>query len=36
MKFLEKLKLQATFAQILNQKDIDDTKKNYLYRPYWS
>ena len=36
MKFLEELRMQATFTQILNEKDLDDAKRNYLYRPYWN
>lgn len=35
MKFLEKLRMQATFSQILDEKEVKDVKRNYLYRPYW-
>lgn len=34
MKFFEQLRMQATFAQILNEKEVNDAKRNYLYRPY--
>src|SRR5699024_11582428 len=34
MKFIEKLRMQATFAQILNEKEINEVQRNYYYRPY--
>lgn len=34
MKFFEKLRMQATFSQILDAKELNDAKRNYLYRPY--
>ena len=36
MKFLEKLRLQAEFSQILNENEVKEVKQNYLYRPYQS
>ncbi len=36
MKFIEKLRMQATFSQILNENEMSSAKRNYLYRPYWS
>jgi len=36
MKFLEKLRMQAQFSQILNENEVKTIKRNYLYRPYWS
>ncbi len=36
MKFIEKLRMQATFSQILNENEMNSAKRNYLYRPYWS
>jgi len=36
MKFIEKLRMQATFSQILDENEVKEAKRNYLYRPYWS
>lgn len=31
MKFIEKLKMQATFSQILNENEVKKAKRNYLF-----
>lgn len=36
MKFFEQLRMQATFSQILNENEVKEAKRNYLYRPYQS
>lgn len=36
MKFFEQLRLQARFSQILNENEVKQVKRYYLYRPYWS
>lgn len=36
MKFFEKLRMQATFSQILDVKELNDVKQNYPYCPYQS
>lgn len=36
MKFIEKLRMQATFSQILDENEVKQVQQNYRYRPYQS